>query len=101
MRAPASLRLTYGQLMESLPVMERIQQQHVGIGGMLAGAPAGVELAYAPGAAQTVTVGAGAAAKSWTTDEAGIVQVPFDPALPKTTPVVLTALPNALQPYAP
>jgi hypothetical protein len=100
MRTPTATHLQYGQLMESLPVLERIQQQHADIGGLMATTPEGVELAYVPGTPQTVTVGTSAQAKSWNTDDAGHVQVPFNPALPATTPVVLSALPLALQPYS-
>jgi len=100
MRTPTAAQLTYGELMESLPVLERIQKQKVEIAGLMPTAPQGVELAYDPGTAQTITIGTGAKAKTWNTDDQGHVMVPFDPALPATTPVMLSALPTALQPYA-
>lgn len=100
MRTPAVDHLDYGQLMESLPVIQRLQQQHVEIGGLMAASPLGVELAYTPGTRQTVTIGAGAQAKSWNTDDAGHIRVPFDATLPASTAVVLSALPTALRPYA-
>lgn len=99
MRTPTSTHPNYGQLMESLPVVERLQKQPVAIMGLMTSRPKGVELAYESGAAQTVTVGTGAQAKSWSTDDQGRVKVPFDPALPATTPVELSAPPAALRPY--
>jgi hypothetical protein len=100
MRTPATLRLTYGALMESLPVMERIQAQHVDIHGLLATRPDGVELAFVASGPQSVTIGTGALAHAWKSDDQGLVKVPFDPKLPKDTPVVLSAPPDALLPYA-
>ncbi|HEY2346685.1 MAG TPA: hypothetical protein VGH80_12545 [Xanthomonadaceae bacterium] len=100
MRTPTATRISYGQLMESLPVIERIQQQHVEIGGLMGTPSQGVELAYGQGGTQSVTVGSGAQAKSWSSDGDGHVKIPFDPALPATTPVVLGALPTALRPYS-
>lgn len=101
MRTPTATRITYGQLMESLPVIERLARQSVPIGGLPTTPPQGVELAWVPGTAQTVTVGTGASAKSWTTDADGRLRIPHDSTLPPATPVVLSALPVALQPYAP
>jgi hypothetical protein len=100
MRTPTATRISYAQLMESVPVMERIQQQHADIGDLMASTPQGIELAYQPGTPQTVTVGSGAQRKTWNTDDKGHVRIPFDPALPAAAPVVLSALPVALQPYA-
>jgi hypothetical protein len=100
MRTPTATRLNYGQLMESLPVMERVVKQQAGMMSLVAPKPQGVELAFAPDTPQSVIVGVGVQAKTWRTDAKGHVQVPFDPALPATTPVVLSALPVALQPYA-
>ncbi len=100
MRAPKGAKLSYGQLMESLPVIERIQQQHIQIGDLMATPPVGVELAYGTGTPQSVTVGSGAQARSWSSDELGHVRVPFDAAIPASTPVTLSAPPIALQPYA-
>ena len=102
MRPPTATRITYGQLMESLPVMKRIQDQHVDIGGLLASSPLGVELAFdPPGTAQTITVGSGVKARTWTSDANGLVKVAYDATLPPGTPVVLSALPVALKPYSP
>jgi len=100
MLTSAATRFTYGQLMESLPVIERIQRQPVQIGGLMASKPQGVELAYGSGATQSVIVGAGAQAKTWSSDGDGFVKVPLDAALPASTPVVLSALPLALRPYS-
>jgi hypothetical protein len=99
MRTPTNTHLSYGQLMESLPVVERLQKQATPIMGLMTSKPVGVELAFQPGSPQTVTVGTGAQAKSWNTNDEGRVKVPFDPALPATTPVVLSSLPAALQPF--
>jgi len=100
MRTPRSTHLTYAQLMESVPVIERIRAQHVDIHGLLASTPAGVELAFEPGSPQKVTVGTGSAAKSFAPDGEGLVKVPWDASLPASTPVELTALPSALLPYS-
>jgi hypothetical protein len=60
----------------------------------------GMDLTYAAGAAQTATVGAGASAKIWRSDAQGRLRMPFDSALPTGTPVVLSAMPVSMQPYA-
>lgn len=53
--------------------------------------PQGVELDYAVGTVQTATVGTGALAKTWRCDAHGYLRIPFDPAMPANTPVVLSA----------
>jgi hypothetical protein len=100
MRTPTSTHLEYGQLMESLQVMQRIQAQHAQIAGLMTDKPQGVELAFDPGTPQTVVIGASAKVTTWNTDEQGHVRIPFDQAVATTTPVVLSAVPRELQPYA-
>lgn len=100
MRTPTATRIDYARLMESLPVVERLQNQPTAIAGLMRDRPIGVELAFDPAAPQTIAIGTGPQARTWTTDAEGRVKIPFDPALPAATPVTLSALPVALQPYA-
>ncbi|MBS0456633.1 MAG: hypothetical protein JSS44_04800 [Proteobacteria bacterium] len=100
MRTPTATHISYGQLMESLPVIERLATQPLRIGGLPTQPPQGVELAWPPGTAQRVTVGTGASEHAWTTDTQGHLRIPFDSTLPASTPVVLSTLPSALQPYS-
>jgi hypothetical protein len=99
-RLPQATSTTYGRLMESLPLMERIVKQQAGMMSFMMPRLKGMDLMYAAGAVQTAMVGAGASGKTWRSDAQGRLRVPFDPALPAGTAVVLSALPVSMQPYA-
>ena len=99
-RLPQTTNTTYGRLMESLPVMERMVKQQAGMMSFMVPKLQGMDLSYPAGAAQTATVGTGASVKTWRSDAQGRLRLPFDPALPASTPVVLSAMPVSMQPYA-
>lgn len=99
-RLPQTANTTYGRLMESLPVMERIVKQQAGMMSFMVPKLQGMDLRYPVGAAQTATVGTGTSAKTLRSDGQGRLRVPLDPAIPASTAVVLSAMPVSMQPYA-
>ncbi len=98
-RVPQSTHTTYGRLMESLPVMEQVVKQQAGMMSMMVPKLQGMDLAYPAGAVRTATVGNGASAISLRSNAQGHLRVPYDPALPASTAVVLSAMPVSMQPY--
>lgn len=99
-RLPPTTTTTYGRLMESLPLMERIVKQQAGMMSFMVPSLKGVDLTYAAGTIQTAVIGTGASGKTLRSDAQGHLRMPLDPALPASTPVVLSAMPMALLPYA-
>ena len=99
-RLPQATNTTYGRLMESLSIMERIVKQQAGMMSFMVPKLQGMDLTYAAGGVQTAMVGSGATAKTLRSDAQGRLRMPFDPAIPASTAVVLSALPVSMQPYA-
>ncbi|HEV2606459.1 MAG TPA: DUF2987 domain-containing protein [Xanthomonadaceae bacterium] len=99
-RLPQTTNTTYGRLLEGLSVTERIVEQQAGMMSFMVPKLQGMDLTYAGGTVQTAKVGSGASAKTLHSDSQGRLRLPFDSALPASTPVVLSALPVSLQPYA-
>ena len=98
-RLPPAARTTYGRLMESLPVVERLVKQQAGMMSFMAPRFEGVELIWTAGTAQTATIGVGAATRILRSDGQGHLRVPFDPGTPANATVVLSALPASMGPY--
>jgi hypothetical protein len=98
-RLPPSANTSYGRLMESLAVVERMVKQQAGIMSFMAPKFEGVELIWPAGTAQTATIGTGATAKTLRSDAQGHLRIPFDSATPANAVVVLSSLPSSLGPY--
>lgn len=80
-RVPPGTRMSYGQLTESVPVLERGIKEMAGMLSFFAPKVKQVVLKFEKGSAQTITLSLPDGAKKvWKTDANGQIQLPWQPA---------------------
>lgn len=80
-RLPTSTEVGYAELTASVAAFERAIAAQGVMARMFAPKPKGLEIKFAAGATQTVTVHASGGDTRYTTDEHGVVHLPVDPLL--------------------
>ena len=79
-RTPAGTSMSYGQLTESAPVLERGIKQMAGLMSFMAPKVRAIQIAFADSAPQTATVTlADGRKKVWKSDAAGKIRLPWEP----------------------
>jgi hypothetical protein len=90
-RTPSGTRMSYGQLTESAPVMERSIKQMAGLMSFMAPKISAILIAFPSTAPQTITVTlADGQKKTWRSDAKGTIRLPWEPSW-ATASVMLSA----------
>jgi len=98
-KLPVSTQLSYAELTASVPAFERVIAAQGVMARMFGPKVKGLEIKFAPGVPQTVTVHAPQGDVSYTTDEHGVIRMPVNPGL-NDAGVELSSLPLEIGPDA-
>jgi hypothetical protein len=78
-RTPAGTKMSYGQLTESLPILERGISEYAGLMSFLAPDVKALALKFDKPGHTAVLTQAGGKKKSWTADAKGRIELPWEP----------------------
>ncbi|HEY0229820.1 MAG TPA: hypothetical protein VGC55_01095 [Dokdonella sp.] len=98
-RLPATTRLSYARLTESVPAMQRVIATQGMLARLMGPKLNSVVLKYRPASAATAVVHAPGGEQRYASDANGDLRIPYDPALADVE-VELSALPQAIDPDA-